>query len=42
MEQREEEGSEMFWGNIDRTWPWVGCGVLVEEGGVKESRIQAR
>lgn len=38
MEQREEEESEMFWGNIDRAWPWVECGMLVEEGGIKESR----
>lgn len=38
VEQREEEGLEMFWGNIDRTWAWVGCGVLVKEGSVKESR----
>lgn len=37
MERREKEGSERFWGNTDRTWPWVGCGVLKEAEGVKES-----
>lgn len=32
-EGEKRRDQEMLQGNIDKTWPWVGCGVLGEDRG---------